>query len=237
MKSLPFYLLLILPLTGFSQDSPAAIIVEDEEDSLASSQSTEEQIDAANDEDLALESSEPSEFDPATDEAELTEEAELQDEPVSDAPIIDEQAEEDLDQVVPEPAVTVKIELPKQIKLADAETSGFKLLTPWAPKPMQSPPIGWRYIPARRGKAYPVEVTLATGNTLSLSVTPYTLVPELSDDVVQAREPGYQTERGYQQVHSISARLQTATTNLEQAGRSLDKSIENLSELVDSLPK
>ena len=228
MKSLPFYLLLILPLTGFSQDSPAAIIVEDEEDSLAISQSTEKQIDAP-EVDLALEASESG---PTHDEPELTEEAEKLDEPVSDA-----QAEEDLDQVDPEPAVTVKIELPKQIKLADAETSGFKLLTPWAPKPMQSPPIGWRYIPARRGKAYPVEVTLATGNSLSLSVTPYTLVPELSDDVVQAREPGYQAERGYQQVHSISARLQTATTNLEQAGKSLDKSIENLSELVDSLPK
>ena len=226
MKLFPFYLFLILPLTGFSQDFPAAIIVEDE-DSLESdvnSTITDEEIEPSQN----LEEVESNEiFDPPE---EISEPATIESETWPEQP-------EDLRLPESEEPVTVKVEMPKQIILSKAETGDFKLITPWAPKPMQAAPNGWRYIPATQDKAYPVEGKLATGKTLSLSVIPYTLVPELSNTVIQAREPGYQPERGYQQVQSISARLMTTTVNLEQAGDSLDQSIENLSALVDSLPK
>ena len=230
MKFFPFYLFLILPITGFSQDSPAAIIVEDEETFETDSNSTitDEEIETSQN----LEKSEADEnFDtPNEEEKEGSGSATVVNETLPEQP-------EDLGLPDPEESVTVKVEIPKQIKLSKAETDDFKLITPWAPKPMQVAPNGWRYIPARQDKAYPVEVKLATGKILSLSVIPYTLVPELSKTVIQAREPGYQPERGYQQVLSISARLQTTADNLKHAGDSLDQSIENLSALVDSLPK
>ncbi len=226
MKFFPFYLFLILPLTGFSQDSPAAIIVEDEEplEADVNPTITEEEIEASQDlEEVASDET----FDTPEEDSEP---ASIESETLPEQP-------EDLELPESEEPVSVKVEMPKQIKLSKDETGDFKLITPWAPKPMQAAPNGWRYIPATQDKAYPVKVKLATGKTLSLSVTPYTLVPQLSDTVIQAREPGYQPERGYQQVQSISARLKTTTDNLEQAGDSLDQSIENLSALVDSLPK
>ncbi len=226
MKFFPYYLALALPLTGFSQDTATAIIVDDEEAFTSDFDDSvpEEEIAPAQDVE-AIESN------ATTDE---------QDENLEPSSTISEtlpEQPEDMGLPEPDEPVLVKIEIPKQIKLAESETGDFKLLTPWAPKPMQSAPRGWRYIPAHKEKAYPVEVKLATGKTLSLSVIPYTLVPEVSSKVVQAREPGYEPERGYQQVHSVSARLKTTTDNLQKAGDSLDQSIENLSALVDSLPK
>lgn len=228
MKYLPLYIILALPLTGFSQDAPTAIIVEDEEpvESDSGSPAIEDE-EVADNQDL--------------DEPELGETSEDLNEPQQPAQPKDStlpEPPEDLE--IPEPdeedeAVVVKVEIPKQIEVS--EDSGFKLISPWAPKPMQQAPKGWRYIPAGQDTAYPVEVNLSTGKTLSLSITPYTLVPEISNKVIQVKEPGYQPEHGYQQEHSVSARLEKATDNLKQAGDSLDKSIENLSALVDSLPK
>jgi len=224
MKYFPFYILLALPLTGLSQDAPTAIIVEDEVPLEPDSSAPVLEEDVADNQNL-----EEPELDETSDELNEPEQpAQPED------PILPEQPE-DLGLPEPDEPVVVKVEIPKQIELS--EDSGFKLISPWAPKPMQQAPRGWRYIPAQQDKAYPVEVNLSTGKTLSLSITPYTLVPEVSNKVIQAREPGYQPERGYQQVHSVSARLETATNNLKQAGDSLDQSIENLSALVDSLPK
>ncbi|MFC4995467.1 hypothetical protein [Rubritalea tangerina] len=133
--------------------------------------------------------------------------------------------------------VVVKVELPKQIELDSSSSSEFEILSPWAPKPMQRAPRGWQYRPAREDKAYPVSLTLASGKAIQLKVIPYVLVPSDSEKVIQAREPGYQPERGYQQIHSISARLQSTTSNLKAAADTLNESINNLSSLVDSLPK
>lgn len=135
------------------------------------------------------------------------------------------------------PKVSVQTESSAQITLSDSQSSSLKLLTPWAPKPMQPAPLGWRYIPETADKSYPLTVTLSSGKTLSLKVAPYALVPVESSFVVQACEPGYQPERGYQQDTSISARLENTTQTLETAAESLNESIKNLSSLVDSLPQ
>ncbi|MEO1856624.1 MAG: hypothetical protein ABGY95_04565 [Rubritalea sp.] len=214
-----------------AQDAPAAIIVDDTDLTEYDSDNslTGKEVETSQ----SLDALEPSENLDKPEKSEETPESVLvvvEHEPLPRQP---------KDMRLPEPnePVTVKIELPEQINLSEAQTGTFQLLTPWAPKPMQKPPIGWRYIPAEQEKAYPIKVKLTTGKTLSLSVTPYTLVPEISSRIIQAREPGYEPRRGYQQVHSISASLRTTTNNLEQAGNSLDQSIANLAALVDSLPK
>lgn len=137
----------------------------------------------------------------------------------------------------PEEPVLVKVEIPRQIEIDDNQTGAFKLLTPWAPKPKQQAPIGWRYVPASAQSAYPVTVNLSTGKPLTLKVIPYKLVPEDEKDVIQALEPGYNHSQGYEQTDSISAKLSHTTSNLKDAASSLDQSIQNLSALVDSLPK
>ena len=134
-------------------------------------------------------------------------------------------------------AVVVKVEIKKQISAAKNSKSTYKLLSPWAPKPLQNPPLGWRYVPAHQSQAYPVAVNTLSGAVIDLEVIPYVLVPEDSLKVVQVCEPGYLAEHGYAQKHSISARLETTNQHLKNAVDAIDLSIEKLSALVETLPK
>lgn len=131
--------------------------------------------------------------------------------------------------------LVVRTEIPKQIKLSD-DTGELKILTPWAPKPLQSPPVGWRYITAPNEKRYKTTVELKSGKQVSLSIAPYILVPEDSPAVVQITEPGYIPTDGYRQKNSVSASLTKSNKLLSDASKSLDKSIADLKQLLDTLP-
>ena len=214
-------LTLALPLTGVAQEIRQAIIIEEETADLASEVAETVQTEAAE----AV-----SAIDTVADEV-------LQDLLAQPA---EEQLPEQPDDIKPEDPtepVLVKVEKPKQIQLSENSQSDLRLLSPWAPKPLQKAPRGWRYVPVSADRSYPLDIKLSSGKSVSLSITPYALVPQESQNVVQAREPGYQPEKGYQQAHSVTARLENTTQTLEQAASSLDESIKNLSALVNSLPK
>lgn len=132
--------------------------------------------------------------------------------------------------------VVVRTEIPKPIQLEDQD-SGFKLLSPWSPKPMQRAPLGWQYIPADSSHSYKKVVTLQSGKKLKLVITPYILAPESSASVVQILEPGYQPERGYQQKFNIEASLKISAKQLADTSEALDSSIKDLKELLQTLPK
>lgn len=132
--------------------------------------------------------------------------------------------------------VVVRIEIPKQIRTAD-NSKKFKILSPWAPKPLQAAPIGWRYIAANPNQSYKTSVNLKSGKKLSLKITPYLLVPERSPLVVQVLEPGYSPAEGYRQQNSVTATLETSNQLLLKASNSLVDSISNLEELLLTLPK
>lgn len=134
-------------------------------------------------------------------------------------------------------AVIVKIEIKKQVSVSDSNKSSIRLLSPWAPKPLQNPPYGWRYVPAHQTQAYQVDINTKSGHSIPLDVIPYILVPEESKDVIQIKEPGYQPDLGYQQKTSISAQLKTTNRHLGTAASSIEQSILELSELVETLPK
>ena len=135
-----------------------------------------------------------------------------------------------------EPGVVVRTEIPKQIQL-DGDSSSFKLLSPWSPKPMQRAPLGWQYIPADPSHSYAHSVSLKSGKTLKLKITPYVLAPENSASVVQVLEPGYQPERGYQQKYNIESSLKHSSKLLADTSEALDASIKDLRELLLTLPK
>lgn len=233
MKILPILLgILSLPIASYAQETSTAVIVVEERNG-------DDPISADDPAINSLEEVDPDRL--IIDEGNETIDIEANEEAIVEEIVepIQELEEQPDDLHLPEPteAVLVKIESPKQIEVSPEQKGGFQLITPWAPKPMQEAPAGWRYIPASPDKAYPVKVKLSSGKSLSLNVMPYTLVPTISKQVVQAREPGYQPERGYQQTFSVSARLESTTSNLKLAADSLDQTIENLSSLVDSLPK
>lgn len=230
MNKLCILTTLAFPLTCAAQAPRAAIVIEEEQ-----REPTEiSTIESEDDSELFTDADTPADEIPA----EALEELLQEDEPDGES---DEQLPQQPDDIQPEtssePAVVVKTEPKVQIVLADNQDSGFQLLSPWAPKPMQKAPTGWRYAPGAANKSYPLDVKLSSGQSLSLKVVPYALVPIESKFVVQACEPGYQPARGYQQTNSVSARLEKTTQTLELAADSLNESIQNLSALVDSLPK
>ena len=224
MNKLSILLTLALPVSAVAQEGRAAIIIE--EDSPVESAQAQDVIDTAVD--TSVESIKVAKDVPTDILENLLSE-----------PVEEQLPEQPSDIKAPTPAepVLVKTEKPKQIQLSANDNSELELLSPWAPKPLQTAPKGWRYTPVTADRSYPLEVKLSSGKSVSLSVTPYALVPNSSLNVIQAREPGYQPERGYQQIHSVTARLQTTTQTLDTAAASLDESISNLSALVNSLPK
>jgi hypothetical protein len=210
-KSLLIASFFTLPLLLSAQDSPAVIIVEDDdmsfEEAAAAILNDNEAI-----ENVAEPESPPEELEEVPEE--ILEEAQSPVEPV-----------------------LIKTEIPRPIEVAAGSSSEVILKSPWAPKPKQMAPNGWRYLPAPPSEAYPMEINLENGKKLTLSVIPHKLVPEDSPLIIQAIEPGYNPEQGYQQADSVSARLHAATDTLSEAASSLDSSIEKLSLLVNSLPK
>lgn len=223
--------LISLPILLSAQAPPAVIIVEEEDISFEEAaeammlENEETQGDEPQkDEDHDLEN----EFQDDTDEPEMATDIK----PLPEVP--DEIIEEEY---TPEEPVFIKTEIPRPIELAIGESSDITLKSPWSPKPKQAAPSGWRYVPAPVSEAYPMEIPLKNGKKINLSVTPHQLVPEDSPLIVQAVEPGYDPDQGYQQTDSVSARLKSATDTLSEASSSLDSSIEQLNLLVNSLPK
>lgn len=135
-----------------------------------------------------------------------------------------------------EEAIVIRTEIPKQVELTTSSQQ-LRILSPWAPKPLQAAPIGWRYIAGSPDQAYKTQVELTTGSKLELKITPYILVPEASPLVVQVLEPGYIPADGYRQKSSVTASLEKSNSMLKTASQNLDKSIENLKSLLETLPK
>ncbi|MFC5049946.1 hypothetical protein ACFPK9_04905 [Rubritalea spongiae] len=217
--------LISFPLLASAQESPAVIIVEEDDISFeeAAAAIMQEEAELAENTDDS-----ESEFTQELDDSSISQDVE----PLPEIPekVIKEE-------FTPKTPVFIKTEIPRPIELAPSASGNVTLKSPWAPKPKQKAPSGWRYTPAPASEAYPMEVSLKNGKKLKLSVIPHKLVPDDSPLIVQAVEPGYNPDQGYQQTDSVSARLFSATETLSSASSSLDSSIEKLTLLVNSLPK
>jgi hypothetical protein len=114
-----------------------------------------------------------------------------------------------------------------------------KISSPWPAKPLDEPPLGWRYIPAREGiDPYRTTVKLGESSSVNLAITPYVLVP-VSDgrNVIRISEPGYQPELSYLQKQTVGAVLQHSTEKIEQQEKLTGAAIQRLQQLLSSLPK
>jgi len=120
-----------------------------------------------------------------------------------------------------------------------SEMGEVKVSSPWPAKPLDEPPLGWRYIPAPEGiDPYRTTVKLGESSSVNLAITPYVLVP-VSDgrNVIRISEPGYQPERSYLQNQTVGAVLQHSTEKIEQQEKHTGAAIQRLQQLLSSLPK
>jgi len=151
----------------------------------------------------------------------------------------------ELKPLIPEPKKTVnegieiQVEKVRGASRAGSSTDKVKVTSPWPAKPLDSPPLGWKFIPAPDGiSPYRTTVKLGDAQSVTLSITPYVLVP-VSDgrNVIRIAEPGYQPEQGYLQQDTIGSILKESTQELEHHEQRTAAAIQRLQQLLSSLPQ
>ena len=114
-----------------------------------------------------------------------------------------------------------------------------EVTSPWRAKPLDTPPLGWKYIPAPSGVApYQSTVKLGDHRSVNLSITPYVLVPASDGlNVIRIMEPGYQPDQDHLENDTIGSILKRSTSEIENNEKRAAQAILRLQQLLSSLPK
>ncbi|MCP5538325.1 MAG: hypothetical protein H7A51_19090 [Akkermansiaceae bacterium] len=119
------------------------------------------------------------------------------------------------------------------------QPGAVKVYSPWPAKPITPAPAGWKFAPAPTGlKPYKTTITLGSGNTVDLSITPFVLVPHSDGlNAIRIAEPGYDPALQYAQKDTVGTMLQTSTAELEDHEKQAAEAISRLQQLLSSLPQ
>lgn len=142
-------------------------------------------------------------------------------------------------QPTPDEGISIQVEKPTAPHDGTAPSGEVKVFSPWPAKPMFPAPEGWKFAPAPEGmEPYRTKAKLSTGQEVSLSITPFVLVP-VTDGLSAIRivEPGYKPGLGYVQRDTLGVMLQKSNADLEQNEQQAAKAIERLQQLLSSLPQ
>lgn len=113
-----------------------------------------------------------------------------------------------------------------------------EIAAPFPAKPIGTPPPGWKL--ENPAEITPVlrEIPLSPDAKIHLNIRPHVLVPE-SDGLsaFAIREPGYDPAAGYEQTATVGAILSRSLRQMEDDAKQLGQVIDQLEQLVISLPK
>ncbi|MFT4176433.1 MAG: hypothetical protein QM627_07220 [Luteolibacter sp.] len=117
------------------------------------------------------------------------------------------------------------------------QTGTVKLLSPFPPKPLTSVPAGWQLDAQADVPLIHKEVELGPDQKITLTIRPHLLIPTVDGDTTFAiREPGYNPNLGYQQTTTIGAILSNSLQQLDEDAKLLGNAIDQLQQLLVSLP-
>lgn len=137
----------------------------------------------------------------------------------------------------PKKGLSVRVEK-IQTGTGNIDPSKVKLLAPFPAKPLSAAPTGWRIEISDNVPPFTREVELSPGKKITLKVRPHLLVPEADGaNVFNVLEPGFDPALGYQQHITVGAILANSIRDLESESRELGDAIDNLQQLLVSLPK
>ena len=138
-----------------------------------------------------------------------------------------------------EPASGLAVRVEKiQSGGSQLDAASVKLLAPFPAKPLSQAPAGWRLEASESTPPFTQEVELAPGKAITLSVRPHLLMPQADGShSFQIPEPGYDPVLGYRQGATVGAVLASSIRHLEQDSRQLGSAIDQLQQLLVSLPK
>ena len=119
------------------------------------------------------------------------------------------------------------------------DSSEVSVTSPWRAKPLDTPPLGWKYIPAPSGvDPYRTTVKLGGDRSVNLAITPYVLVPASDGrNVIRILEPGYQPDQDHAVNDTIGSILQQSTAEIEDNEKRAAQAIQRLQRLLSSLPQ
>ena len=114
-----------------------------------------------------------------------------------------------------------------------------RITAPWPAKPDQNIPNGWKLVPAPESlNDFKISVNLEDGQTVHLTMTPFVLAPRKGGSVIAAVvEPGFDPVQFDQQEKTMGALLSSATIQLEQKEKQAAVVIDQLQQLLSSLPQ
>ena len=139
----------------------------------------------------------------------------------------------------PEPRKGLYVRVEKlQTGTGNIDPTQVKLLAPFPAKPLADPPAGWLMEASENAPPFTREVELSPGNKITLTVRPHLLVPAANGaDVFQVSEPGFDASMGYHQNATVGAVLSHSIRQLDEDSKQLGAAIDNLQQLLVSLPK
>jgi hypothetical protein len=189
-------------------------------------------------EDTAEEPSENQDDSPATDDADVAEtdvETPEVEQDSEDVAMLDEAPEEAPQ--APEPGLAVRVER-LQSGSGGIDPSQVKLLAPFPAKLLARTPEGWRIEASKQAPPITRDVELAPGKNITLTIRPHLLVADADGSTVfQVAEPGFDAPLGYRQDATVGAILSNSIRQLEDDSLQLGSAIENLQQLLVSLPQ
>jgi len=146
--------------------------------------------------------------------------------------------EEPPERPVTKPTQGVNVRVEKlQTATGPVDPAKVKLLAPFPAKPLASIPSGWKLDPNSAAPPFNREVEIAPGSKIALSIRPHVLVPETNgSSTFTVNEPGYQSDQGYGQKDTVGAVLATSVRQLDEDSRQMGIAIDNLQQLLISLP-
>jgi len=137
----------------------------------------------------------------------------------------------------PKQGLSVRVER-LQTGSAEIDPEKVKLLAPFPAKLLARSPQGWKIESSENAPPITREVELAPGKRISLSVRPHLLVAESDrSNVFQIAEPGYDPAHGYRQNTTVGAILSKSVLQLDNDSRQLGTVIDQLQQLLVSLPQ
>jgi hypothetical protein len=137
----------------------------------------------------------------------------------------------------PEDGLAVRVEK-LQSGSGTIDPTQVKLTAPFPAKPLAAAPAGWRLDASDSAPPFTREVELSAGTRITLTIRPHILVPDADGaNVFAIAEPGYNRSLGYRQTATVGAILSTSIRQLDEDCKQLGNAIDNLQQLLISLPK
>lgn len=137
----------------------------------------------------------------------------------------------------PQDGLSVSVEK-LQTGTGSIDPTQVKLLAPFPAKPLAAAPAGWHLDASDSAPPFTREVEISPGTKVTLTIRPHLLVPDADGaNVFAIPEPGYDTTLGYQQAATVGAILSNSIRQFDEDSKRLGSAIENLQQLLVSLPK